>query len=147
MHTVTDILKFKPNHNYSVSPDTSVFVAVEMLSSKDVGALMVLEDDRIVGIVSERDCVRKLLRTGKKPKETKVREIMSSKVIAAGPDMKIAEAMQLMIDHGIRHLPVTKDDKLLGIFSMRDMVRVVLAEKDSWIEHLEKYVSTSGGGI
>ena len=118
---VKELLDKKGHDVYSVSPDATVFDALQLMAEKEIGALVVLEDEKMVGIISERDYARKVILKGKASKETLVREIMSSKVIHTDPDAKVQKCLSLMTKHKFRHLPVLEKDRLAGILSIEDV--------------------------
>ena len=118
---VKELLDKKGHDVYSVSPDATVFDALQLMAEKEIGALVVLEDEKMVGIISERDYARKVILKGKASKETLVREIMSSKVIHTDPDAKVQKCLSLMTKHKFRHLPVLEKDRLVGILSIEDV--------------------------
>ncbi len=121
---VKDLLDQKGYDVYSVSPQTTVFEALQLMAEKEIGALVVLEEGKMVGILSERDYARKVILKGKASKETLVREIMSSKVIHIDPDAKVEKGLSLMTKHHFRHLPVLEEDRLVGVLSIEDVRRV-----------------------
>ncbi len=138
--TVRHILEVKGYDLWSTGPDTSVFDALRMMSDKDVGALLVMEGDRMVGILSERDYARKVVLLGKTSRETKVREIMSTKVVTIHPDQTVEEAMELMNSKHVRHLPVSEtgpEGHVIGIISLRDVVRTIIHKQREAIKDLE----------
>ena len=114
----------KGHEVYSVSPDTTVYDALKLMAEKEIGALVVLEKDKMVGIVSERDYARKIILKGKKSKHTAVREIMTAEVIHTSPDQKVRKCLSLMTKHHFRHIPVLEDGRLVGILSIEDIKRV-----------------------
>ena len=118
---VKELLDQKGRDVYSVSPDASVYDALQLMAEKEIGALVVLEDDKMVGILSERDYARKVILKGKASKETMVQEIMSSKVIHTDPDAKVEKCLGLMTKNHFRHLPVLEEDRLVGILSIEDV--------------------------
>jgi CBS domain-containing protein len=118
---VKELLDQKGYDVYSVSPETTVFEALQLMAEKEIGALVVLEDGKMVGILSERDYARKVILKGKASKETLVRDIMSSKVIHTDPDAKLEKCLGLMTKHRFRHLPVLEEDRLVGILSIEDV--------------------------
>ncbi|NLG99103.1 MAG: CBS domain-containing protein [Chloroflexi bacterium] len=124
---VRHILEFKGDILFSIGPDETVYDALRMMSDKDVGALLVMENDRMVGILSERDYARKVILVGKSSRETKIREIMSSTVHTIHPNQTVEEAMELMDKKHVRHLPVEDDDgRIIGMISLRDVVRAII---------------------
>ena len=117
------MLDQKGHEVYSVSPDTSVYNALKLMAEKEIGALVVLEEGKMVGIMSERDYARKVILKGKASKETLVREIMTSEVIHTSPDMKVRKCLSLMTKHRFRHIPVLEEERLVGILSIEDVKR------------------------
>ena len=140
MSTVRNILQKKGNAVFSVSPDSSVYDALETLENKNLGGLVVVENGKLIGIFTERDYARKVILKGRSSKETLVRDIMSSHPIFVTPDSTINDCMQLMSDKFIRHLPVLENDQLIGVISIGDLVRYIINEKDFIIENLEHYI-------
>ena len=140
MKTVSMVLGAKGHEVWHVSPDASVFEALEVLAEHGVGALLVLDEDRLVGLFSERDYARKVILKGKSSSATLVREIMSSEVIAVQPSQSIKECMELMTQHRVRHLPVLEDDRLVGIISIGDVVKAIISEQRTMIHDLEDYI-------
>lgn len=141
--TVRHILEVKGFDVWSVTPETSVFDALRTMSDKDVGALMVMEGDRMVGIVSERDYARKVVLLGKTSRGTKVSDIMSSKVITIHPDQTVEEAMELMNNQRIRHLPVVEGDgepKVIGMIAQRDVMRAIIHKQREALKEMENKV-------
>jgi CBS domain-containing protein len=118
---VKELLDQKGHDIYSVSPDTTVFAALQLMAEKEIGALVVLEEEKMVGIISERDYARKVILKGKSSEETLVRDIMSSKVIHTNPDAKLEKCLGLMTKHNFRHLPVLEVDRVVGILSIGDV--------------------------
>lgn len=141
MSTVRNLLQKKGNAVYSVNPDSSVYEALEELEEKNLGALVVVENRKLIGVFTERDYARKVILKGRSSKETHVRDIMSSRPIFVNPDNTIDDCMQLMTDKLIRHLPVLENDELVGVISIGDIVRYIIYEKDFIIENLEHYIT------
>ncbi len=141
MKTVRQILDKKGREVYSVSPDESVFSALELMADKNIGAVVVVENEKVVGILSERDYARKVILHGKTSKDTPVRDIMTEKVLYVRPDNTSDECMALMADKRIRHLPVLEHDKLIGIISISDIVHAIIEEDKYIIEQLENYIA------
>jgi CBS domain-containing protein len=141
MHTVGDILQAKGHTVWSVSPEVSVYQALERLAAKDIGALVVLEGGRLVGIFSERDYARKIILKGKASRDTPVRDSMTTRVVTVGPAETIAQCMVLMTHHHIRHLPVMDNAELIGLISIGDVVKAVISEQAFVIEQLENYIT------
>jgi CBS domain-containing protein len=139
--TVAAILRSKGYDIYYLSPDATVFEALKIMADNGVGALLVLDGEKLVGIMSERDYARKVILLGKSSREAKVREIMSEKVFYVQPHRTADECMALMINKRIRHLPVIDDGKLKGVISIGDVVKAVIDEKEFVIEQLEEYIS------
>jgi CBS domain-containing protein len=141
MNTVKDILQEKGTQVWSVTPDTTVFDALKLMAEKNIGAVLIMENNKIDGIFSERDYARKVVLEGKSSRELPVKEIMSSRVLFVTTDKNLDECMALMIEKKIRHLPVLEDDNLKGIISIGDVVKTVLDHKEFTIEQLEQYIS------
>ncbi|RPI72164.1 MAG: CBS domain-containing protein [Ignavibacteriales bacterium] len=139
--TVAAILKSKGYNIHSVSPDATVFEALKIMADHKIGALLVLEGEKLAGILSERDYARKVILLGKSSREAKVKEIMSDKVWYVQPYRTAEECMALMINKRIRHLPVIDQEKLAGVISIGDVVKAVIDEKEFVIEQLEEYIS------
>jgi CBS domain-containing protein len=141
MFIIRHILEVKGYDVWSVSPDTSVLDALRIMADKDVGVLMVMDKNQLVGVVSERDYARKIILKGKTSKDTPVRDIMSSPVITIHPDQTIDEAMYLMNARGIRHLPVVLDDNLMGVVSIRDVLRAIIYRQRQALREMEERVT------
>jgi CBS domain-containing protein len=141
MKTVTQLLRTKGHEVLSVSPDTRVFAALQLMAEKNVGALLVLEGGQVVGIFSERDYARKVILKGKSSREIPVREIMSSDVLYVRPEQTIEQCMALMTDKRVRHLPVFDGDRLVGVISIGDVVKAVISEQEFMIEQLQNYIT------
>lgn len=143
MRTVRHILEVKGTDLWSISPDASVFDALRMMSDKDVGALIVIKDDEMVGIMSERDYARKVILLGKTSRETKVSEIMSTRVYTIHPDQTVDEAMELMNARRIRHLPVVEDNtekSVLSMISIGDVVKAIIFRQREAIKEMESKI-------
>jgi len=141
MGAVSKILERKGTLIFSISPDTSVFRALEIMVEKNVSALLVTEADKLVGIFSEKDYARKVILKGKASKQTKIREIMSEDVIFVAPENSIDHCMGLMTNKFIRHLPVVSNEKLIGIISIGDVVKHIIEEQKFIIENMEHYIA------
>jgi len=141
MKPVRELLRIKGQETWSVSPDTPVYDALKLMAEKNVGALLVLDGDKLAGILSERDYARKVILKGKASKNTPAREIMSENVVCVTPKQSVAECMALMTDKHIRHLPVIEDDKLVGVISIGDVVKAIISEQKFVIEQLEHYIA------
>ena len=140
MRNVRDILRDKGTAVYSISPDASVYDALRLMAEKNVGSLLVLEGDRMAGMISERDYARKIVLMDKLSRETKVKEIMTTEVLTVTPDMDLDECMKIITDKRVRHLPVVEDDGVIGIISIGDIVKGIIDHKESVIEQLESYI-------
>lgn len=141
MKSVRDILQSKGNRVWSITPDATVYDALKTMAEKNVGALVVLEEGQVVGIMSERDYARKVILLGKSSREIPVREIMSKTVFYVHPDQNIQDCMERMTDKRIRHLPVIDGDSLAGIVSIGDVVKEIIADQESTIRYLENYIT------
>ena len=141
MKQISDLLNHKGRDIWSLSPDATVYEAIDQMSQKGVGALLVMEGETLVGIVSERDYARKVILKGKSSKETPVREIMSSPVICARPNLTVEETMALMTEKRVRHLPVVSGEKVVGVISIGDVVRGIIDDKEFDIQQLTKYIT------
>lgn len=137
---INEILAHKTGELWSIGPDATVFEAIQIMAEHNIGALPVLERSRLVGIVSERDYTRKVALKGKSSKETRVREILATPVIAS-PDDTIEECMKLMTNNRVRHLPILQGDELLGLVSIGDLVNWIINAQTSTIHQLESYIS------
>ena len=143
MKTVREVLQRKGSVVWSVSPEATVFEALQLMAEKNLGAVLVIKNDRVVGIMSERDYARKIILHGKNSKDTSVREIMSSLVIYVNTSLSVEECMALMINKRIRHLPVIENGHLAGIISIGDVVNAILDEKEFVIDQLVHYITGS----
>ena len=140
MITVKDILDEKGHTAWTIGPDAKVLEALEFMAKKGLGALVVLENDEIAGIMSERDYARKILLMGRQSQDTPVKDIMTREVYGVHDDTTAEECMALMTDKHIRHLPVCKEGKLAGIISIGDVVKAVITDQKVKIENLEIYI-------
>ena len=142
MSIVRNILQKKGNAVHSISPDRSVYDALEELEEKNIGSLVVVDNGKLTGIFTERDYARKVILKGRSSKDTLVRDIMSSPPLFVNPDNTLDECMQLMTDKFIRHLPVLENGALIGIVSIGDLVKYIIYEKDFIIGNLEHYIKS-----
>jgi CBS domain-containing protein len=140
MTTLKVLLDGKGHDVWFVHPDDTVLDAIKVLAKKDIGALIVIKDDKLVGIFTERDYARNVYLKGKSSPETPVRDVMAAPVICVGPDQSVNECMALMTEKRIRHLPVMDGDELVGMVSIGDLVKSVIAEQQFTIEQLEHYI-------
>ncbi len=140
MKIVRRLLEEKTKGVWSIAPDQTIAEGLRLMAEHDVGALLVVVEGRLVGIVTERDVVRKALLQGRDPATTPIAEIMTERVLYVRPEQTVEECMALMTDKHLRHLPVLEDGRILGIVSIRDVVADVIAEKSFIIEQLENYI-------
>ena len=139
---VSAILKQKGDRIWSVGPDATVYEALTIMAGKEVGALLVLDGQKPVGLLSERDYARKIILKGRSSKDTPVSEIMSSPPLTIPPDCSVKEAMQIMTENRVRHLPVlAKDGALVGMLSIGDLVKWIITSQEETIEQLHSYIS------
>jgi len=141
MSHVRDILNAKDGKIQSISPKATVYEALEKMSEKEIGALVVMENKKVVGILSERDYARKIILQGKSSKNTLVQEVMSANLFSVTPDTKVEDAMVLMTGKHVRHLPVFEKNKFIGIISIGDVVKIVISQKDFLINQLSDYIA------
>ena len=140
MLSVQQLLEQKPKGIFSVQPDDPVITAIRKMAEHHIGALLVMTGDKLVGIVSERDYARKVVLLGRSSTETRVAEIMTSKVITVTPKQDAHDCMRLMTDKRIRHLPVVTGERVIGVLSIGDLVRAVIEEQERTIADLETYI-------
>lgn len=141
MKAVAEILKSKTHVSIiSVNPQTTVSEAITLMTDTDISALMVIDNDQVVGIVTERDYVRRVARLQLAPELTKVGQVMTRNLLTVTPQDRTRFCMQLMIEKNLRHLPVLEDGKLIGLLSIRDLVKDVVTEQEGLISHLEQYI-------
>ena len=138
---VSQILQNKGSNVYSVSANVSVYEAIKDMAEKNIGALLIMDDEKLLGIFSERDYARKIILKGKNSHETLVQDIMTENVISVSPDDNIDKCMELMSERKIRHLPVIKDNKVVGVISITDVVTAIIAIQKETISHLHEYIS------
>ena len=140
MKTIKQILQSKTHGILTISPDATVYDALKLMAEKEVGALLVMQADKLVGIISERDYARKVILHGKSSKEIHVSDIMTSKIVYVNTAQTVDECMALMTDKRIRHLPVYEGDRLVGVVSIGDLVKEAISEREYIIKQLESYI-------
>ena len=141
MKFVEQILEAKGHDVWSTSPDSTVFDAVKLLSDKGIGSLVVMEDDKLVGIITERDYARKIILEGKSSRKTPVKDVMTKRVLVVGPERSVDDCMALMTKKQCRHLPVVQDERVVGVISIGDLVKAIIAEQQILIDQLLQYIS------
>ena len=141
MKLVREILESKGSEVWTVSPDNTVFDAVKLLSDKEVGALLVMEDKKLLGIITERDYARKVILEGRYSKDTLVRDVMTRSVLCVPPTRTVDECMALMTEKRSRHLPVVEKKQVIGLVSIGDLVKAIISEQKFVIEQLQHYIS------
>jgi CBS domain-containing protein len=142
MMRVSHLLAFKGKHVWSIGPEEPVLAAIQLMADKQIGALPVLRDGELVGIVSERDYARKVILMGRSSAETPVWQIMSSPVTTISPDQAVHRCMEIMTEQRIRHLPVVERAELVGMVSIGDLVKAVIEEQQQTITQLERYIAS-----
>ncbi len=140
MKFVADLLNTKGRDVWSVAPVTTVYAALEIMAEKNVGALVVVDDDKLVGIFSERDYARRLALQGKRSRETPVSEIMTRVIATVTRSHSVKDCMEVMTNQRVRHLPVLEDEKLIGVVSIGDVVFSIMSDQDTMIHQLENYI-------
>ena len=143
MTTIAQLLNAKGNQIWSVEPKATIFEALEIMSEKEIGALLVMEDGKLTGIFSERDYARKVILKGKSSKETPVGELMTKKVFYIDPQKTTNDCMAMMTAKRIRHVPVIEDNQAMGIVTIGDVVNQIISEQEVTINHLENYITGS----
>ena len=141
MKLVKHLLNAKGGDVISIAPAASVFDAIKLMADRAVGSLLVMDDEKIIGIVTERDYARKVILLGRSSETTKVEQVMSTEVITATAEQTVRECMTLMTEKRIRHLPVVADDKVIGMISIGDLVQAIISDQQQEIEQLEQYIS------
>ena len=141
MHTVKELLREKGNQVWSIAPQATVYEALELMAAKNIGSLVVIEQERVAGMFTERDYARKVVLKGRSSKSTTVGELMTTDVLYVSPDDTIENCMALMTDKRLRHLPVMENGKLAGVVSIGDIVKVVISEREFTIRELERYIT------
>ena len=140
MKSLKQLLSAKGGQVFSIRPDAKVIEALQLMAQKDVGALVVMEGEKLVGVLSERDYARKVILHGRSSQDVMVRDIMTSGVITVGPSATVEECMALVTRKRIRHLPVMENDALIGVVSIGDLVKEMIAEQEETIKQLESYI-------
>jgi CBS domain-containing protein len=143
MKHVSHLLEAKGQPVWFLPPNATVYKAIDQMAQKGIGALLVMEGEHLIGIISERDYVREVILKGKAAQETKIREIMSYPVHCARPELTVERAMALMTERSVRHLPVVVADRVVGVISMGDVVRGIIEDKQCYIQQLTNYVTGS----
>ena len=141
MTRVRDVLGVKGQAIHSIEPDASVYDAMKLMADKGIGALLVLEHEKLVGIISERDYARKVILKGKSSLDTPVKDIMTQDVIWVRPEQTVEECMAVMTEKRVRHLPVIEEGKVVGVISIGDLVKSIITEQKFIIEQLERYIA------
>ena len=141
MKLVKHLLDAKGSDVISIAPAASVFDAIKLMADRAVGSLLVMDGEKIIGIVTERDYARKVILLGRSSETTKVEQVMSTEVITATAEQTVRECMTLMTEKRIRHLPVVADDKVIGMISIGDLVQAIISDQQQEIEQLEQYIS------
>ena len=139
--SVSEILSHKGHNVWSIEPEATVYEALELMAEKNVGSLLVIEHDRLVGIMTERDYSRKVILKGRSSKETAVKEILSGQIFKVSPDHTVEDCMRLMTSHRVRHLPVLDGDHILGVVSIGDLVNWIISAQTATIEQLQTYIA------
>jgi CBS domain-containing protein len=138
---IVSILNNKDDHIWSVDPDETVYDAIALMADKRIGALLVVTERRLIGIITERDYARKVILHGRSSRDTQVRDIMTSSLITVTPDHTVDECMRLVTEHRIRHLPVLDNDRLVGLISIGDLVNSIIEAQAQTINHLHSYIT------
>ena len=140
MRTVQDILQEKGTKVYTIAPNDTVYEALQLMAEKNIGALMVVEGDRVAGLISERDYARKIVLKGRFSRDVPVHDIMTVEMVRIGPDEDVESCMELMTNKRVRHLPVFDQERLVGIISIGDIVKAIIEHKEEIIAQLENYI-------
>jgi CBS domain-containing protein len=140
---ISSLLHHKGNTVWHITPETTVFDAIKLMADKNIGALLVLSGGKLAGVFTERDYARKIVLQGKSSKETRVREIVSSKCVTVTPDDSIEDCMRLMTENRVRHLPVVRGGEVVGIISIGDLVNWTISAQDATIAQMEQYIAGS----
>jgi CBS domain-containing protein len=142
MLSMTQILSGKGSQVWSISPDATVFAGLTLMAQKNIGALLIVEGDRPVGIMSERDYARKVILEGRSSRETSIRAVMTTRLVAARPTDSVEHGLALMTRERVRHLPIVDGDRVLGLVSIGDLVKATIDQQQFTIEQLERYITT-----
>lgn len=142
MKLVKNILETKGGTIWQIAPNDSVLDAIKMMAEKGIGALLVMDGEKLAGIISERDYARKIILKGRSSEATPVRDIMTAQVICARPEQTVEECMSLMTEKHIRHLPVVRDENVVGVLSIGDLVKAIIEEQHFTIKQLEMYITS-----
>ena len=143
MTTVRNVLQAKGNNIWSIAPDAFVFDAIKIMAEKNIGAVLVMQKEKVVGIFSERDYARKIMLKGESSRTTAVKDVMTSEVLSVQPEQSIDECMALMTNKHVRHLPVLENGNLIGLISIGDVVKAIISEHEYTIKQLENYITGS----
>ncbi len=141
MKLVKELLEDKGHEVWTITPQATVYQALELIAEKDIGALLAMDDGRVAGVFTERDYARKVILAGRASRQTSVRDVMTTRVISVRPDQSVENCMALMTEKRIRHLPVMEGDDLKGLVSIGDLVKAIIAEQRYMIDQLEHYIS------
>ena len=143
-YPISSLLHQKTSALWSVTPESTVFDAIKVMAEKNIGALLVMRHDQLLGVFTERDYTRKVALHGKSSRETRVAEVMTGQVVTLSPDDFVEDGMHLMTEHRVRHLPVVEGTKVIGIISIGDLVNWIISAQSAEIEQLEQYIA---GGV
>ena len=141
MQTIKQLLATKGSDVLTISPNSTVYEAIKMMADHQVGSLLVMENEKLLGIITERDYSRNIILKGKSSKDTPVKDIMISNILCVQPEKSVEECMALMTDKRVRHLPVVENSKIVGIISIGDLVKAIISEQKFMIEQLEHYIN------
>lgn len=141
MNTLHQLLSAKGDDVFSINPDATVLDAIKLMAEKQIGALLVMEGDKLVGMISERDYARQVILKGRASNTTPVRDIMTPRVIYAPAEQTVQKSLSIMTEKRIRHLPVMEDGKVIGVISLGDLVKTIITEQQLTIEELERYIA------
>jgi CBS domain-containing protein len=142
MKTIQQLIDDKGSQVWSIGPDASVYDALVLMADKQIGALLVMDEGSMIGLISERDYARSVILRGRTSKETRVRDVMTKRVVCTKPDQTLEEAMALMTEKRVRHLPVIDNEQVVGLISIGDLIKSIISEHKFIIEQLEHYISS-----